>query len=383
MRGTIQHRPTKTDNNVFRLMIRDKSGKQLNKTVRCKKREAEKMLNEWVMEIQGNQHIDRNRLTVEMLFDQWVDQNQLDGLAYNTISTRRTLGNHILPIIGYLKIQDITKKDIQKLILTMQKESGLKASSINKLIKDVNSMFKFAVAEGKIGSNPAKGVKKLNEGEAEMLIWTAQEFDRFHKAVSVNRKFGPKSSELIPPLFLTLFLTGMRLGEGLAITEKDIDFHKRTLRVNKSLHREKGSGMVEGPTKTKTSRTIALSNRAVECLKRSIIRKKEMQMAAKYWNDNPYIFVSSTGKPFAHPNLAPIFDRHIQELGLPRITIHGLRHTFASTMIQQGLNPLIISKQLGHSQVSVTLDTYSHLFENDLHLAADKMDRYLDNAGVL
>ena len=175
----------------------------------------------------------------------------------------------------------------------------------------------------------------------------------------------------------------MRLGEGLAITEKDIDFDKRTLRVNKSLHNEKGSGMVEGLTKTKTSRTIALSNRAVDCLKRSIIRKKEMQMAAKHWNDNPYIFVSSTGKPFAQPNLAPIFDRHIQESGLPRITIHGLRHTFASTMIQQGLNPLIISKQLGHSKVSVTLDTYSHLFENDLHLAADKMDQYLDDAGVL
>ena len=175
----------------------------------------------------------------------------------------------------------------------------------------------------------------------------------------------------------------MRLGEGLAITEKDIDFDKRTLRVNKSLHNEKGSGMVEGLTKTKTSRTIALSNRAVECLKRSIIRKKEMQMAAKHWNYNPYIFVSSTGNSFRHPNLLASFTGYVQLLKLPRITIHGLRHTFASTMIQQGLNPLIISKQLGHKKVSVTLDTYSHLFENDLHLAADKMDQYLDDAGVL
>jgi integrase len=378
MRGTIQHRPTKTDNNVFRLMIRDKSGKQLSKTVRCKKREAEKMLNEWVMEIQGNQHIDRNRLTVKMLFDQWVDQNQLDGLAYNTIRTRRTLGKHILPIIGNLKVQDISKKDFQKLIVTMQKESGVKASTINKLIQDIKALFNYAVAEGIIATSPVKGVRKLIEVKNEMLIWTAQEFDQFYNAVSAGTK-----NKLVPEFFLTLFLTGMRLGEGLAITEKDIDFDKRTLRVNKSLHNEKGSGMVEGLTKTKTSRTIALSNRAVECLKRSIIRKKEMQMAAKYWHDNPYIFVSLTGKPFANPNLAFIFDRHIQELKLLRITIHGLRHTFASTMIQQGLNPLIISKQLGHLKVSVTLDTYSHLFENDLHLAADKMDKYLDNAGVL
>jgi integrase len=379
MRGTIQHRPTKTDNNVFRLMIRDKSGKQLSKTVRCKKREAEKMLNEWVMEIQGNQHIDRNRLTVKMLFDQWVDQNQLDGLAYQTISTRRTLGNHILPIIGNLKVQDISKKDIQKLILTMQKESGLKSGSINKFIQDVKALFNYAVAEGIIGTSPATAVKFLAKNKAEMLIWTAQEFDQFYNAVSVGTK-----NKLVSEFMLILFLTGMRLGEGLGITEKDIDFDKRTLSVNKSLHTEKGIGWVEGQTKTKTFRTIALSNRAVECLKRSIIRKKEMQMAAKFWNDYPYIFVGRMGKPFDKSYLHKIIiKKFIPQLGLPKITIHGLRHTFASTMIQQGVNPLIISKQLGHAKVSMTLDTYSHLFENDLHLAADKMDKYLDNAGVL
>ena len=188
MRGTIQHRPTKTDNNVFRLMIRDKSGKQLSKTVRCKKREAEKMLNEWVMEIQGNQHIDRTRLTVDMLFHEWVDQNQLDGLAYNTIRTRRTLGNHILPIIGNLKVQDISKKDFQKLIVTMQKESGVKASTINKLIQDIKALFNYAVAEGIIGTSPVKGVRKLIEVKNEMLIWTAQNLTNFTMRFQLAQK---------------------------------------------------------------------------------------------------------------------------------------------------------------------------------------------------
>ena len=181
------------------------------------------------------------------------------------------------------------------------------------------------------------------------------------------------------PRILTAAYTGLRAGELLALRISDIDFLRATLRVARA-HREVNGHITTGPTKTPASRrTVSLPAFLVTELSQHL-------KALKVGGPDALVFPGKSGKPLRH-NL--FYRRHFKPAvyaALPAekhgLRFHDLRHTCASLLVNAGAHPLLVSKQLGHSSVQITLDRYSHLFPNVAEALAEQLDAVYAHAGA-
>jgi integrase len=156
--------------------------------------------------------------------------------------------------------------------------------------------------------------------------------------------------------------TGMRRGEVAALRWKDIDFDEARLRVEQSVSAVDGV-LVFNPPKTKKGiRTVALDTGTVAVMRTHRVAQAERRLAfGSSWVDTGRVFTREDGT-LLHPDvLSNRFDARVATLDLPRITIHGLRHTWATLALEKGIHPKIVSERLGHSTIAITLDTYSRV----------------------
>jgi integrase len=176
---------------------------------------------------------------------------------------------------------------------------------------------------------------------------------------------------------LTLALTtGMRRGELLALRWGDIDFEKGVLYVQRTMSKVAGRGYYERQPKTRASRRkIVLSNVAIEALKEHRLRQeKERREMGDEWCERDIVFCNRSGG-FSDPDrVGPKLRVLLKKVGLPTIRFHDLRHSAATILLGKGVHPKVIAELLGHSKVTMTLDTYSHVLPSMLQEAVDKMD---------
>ncbi len=174
--------------------------------------------------------------------------------------------------------------------------------------------------------------------------------------------------------------TGMRRGELLALHWADIDLDVGHLQVRYTVQHITGGGYVFSPPKTPRSRRkIALSARAITALRKHYTRQLEhRQTIGEAWQDEDLVFPNECGQAMRgnhilQRNSTPL----LVKAGLPLIRFHDLRHTAATLLLLQGINPKIVSEMLGHSTVSMTLDTYSHVLPDMQRDATAALDRLL------
>ena len=157
--------------------------------------------------------------------------------------------------------------------------------------------------------------------------------------------------------------TGMRKGELLGLKWTDLDWNKGTIRVQRQVQRVTGQGMVFMSPKTNAGRrTIPLGVETLRILREHRTKQHhERATSENRWQENDLIFPSSVGTPQSPSNLLQAFKSILKHAGLPIIRFHDLRHTAASLMLNQGVPPFVVSKILGHSKPSTTMDIYGHL----------------------
>ncbi|MFQ6029338.1 MAG: site-specific integrase [Dehalococcoidia bacterium] len=181
-------------------------------------------------------------------------------------------------------------------------------------------------------------------------------------------------------MFKLAIHTGMRRSELTGLKWDGIDFTTNTLRVTGTLQRIIGKGLVAGPPKTRTGRrTIALGASAVELL-HSVLGKQlalQAEIGDLYQNSEGYVFTDLTGNPIDSDRLSKEFRRVVKAAGLPGLSLHKLRHTHASLLLAEGVNIKVISERLGHSNVPLTLNVYSHLLPGLQEHAAQVLDKML------
>jgi integrase len=143
------------------------------------------------------------------------------------------------------------------------------------------------------------------------------------------------------------------------------------------LHRVTGQGQVLAETKTRRGRrTIALPVMTADALRKQRSQQTAQRRAAgKEWHDGDFVFTSSSGRPFDGRNVVRMFRQVLRKARLPRMRFHDLRHSCASLLLAQGVSPRVVMETLGHSRISVTMDTYTHVMPTLLRDAADAMDR--------
>lgn len=170
--------------------------------------------------------------------------------------------------------------------------------------------------------------------------------------------------------------TGLRVGEATALRWEDIDLDAGAAMVRQTLHRQRGQGMVIGPPKTDRSRRrVYLATNVVVALRqRQWAQKEEALASGRSWAATELAFTTVEGTPFDPGYLLQELHCLLKRADLPTIRVHDLRHTAATYLLSTGTHPKVVQEMLGHSSITLTMDTYSHVLPAMHRQAASEMD---------
>ncbi|MFH8732603.1 site-specific integrase [Streptomyces sp. NPDC017964] len=210
-----------------------------------------------------------------------------------------------------------------------------------------------------------KEVRPLDGAEARLLLKTA----RAHRLYA---------------LWLLLVSTGLRRGEALGLTWSDVDLTNRQLRVRRNVQRIRRELLFGTPKTTRSIRTVSMPQPLVSALtQHREQQERERKVAGKKWQPVPnqpdgLIFTTATGRVTDPRSLNRMLTILCRDANVRRIRVHDLRHTCASLLLSQGVDARTIMETLGHSTITMTLDTYAHVMDTTLRAAAERMDDALN-----
>lgn len=282
---------------------------------------------------------------------------------------------HIAPEIGHVHMDKLSVDQVAGLIARKVSDSRFSPRSTHYVLQVLRIALNKAVRWGVVPRNVATLVDAPRVAHQDVRVLSPEETKRLLEAAR---------SDAMEGLVVLAVSTGLRLGEALGLQWPDIDLDRRQLRVNKALQRVAGQGQVLMETKTRRSRrSIVLPVRTAEALRRQSVRQGDQRRAAgSDWHEGGFVFTSSTGRPLDQRNVLRTFGRILRTARLPKMRFHDLRHSCASLLLAEGVSPRVVMEMLGHSRISVTMDTYTHVMPALMTDAADAIDRSLavDNA---
>ncbi|MCP8973107.1 tyrosine-type recombinase/integrase [Bacillus licheniformis] len=382
MRGSIK-RDEKTKKWYYEVTVsRDPvTGKRKRKKKRGfeTKKEAESALAKLLTEIESSDYIEPSKILLADYLKDFIKirHRELEASTFKT--ERGNLITHVIPELGHLPLSKITSARLQKFVNDLSTEKGLKPSSVKKVFDPFKIALDRAVKLELIAKNPAKAVILPKITRDEMTVWTKEDVERFLNFAQKDRMF---------MLFHLALTTGLRQGELLGLRWKDIDMEKGVLRVVQVLTRE-GELKPRGKTAAAT-RTVTLMKETIPLLKKhKALLASEKLRAGKDYQDLDLVLPSSKGTPLLPRNTNRTFDRLVREYNamanklkevnkievptLAKIRFHDMRHTHATLLLLADVNPKVVAERLGHSKVSITLDTYSHVLPSMQEGAVEKL----------
>jgi integrase len=352
------------------------TGKRLNhnKTVHGSKKDAQQYLNKVLREKDTSTFVEPTRQTVKAFLNQWLDTTAKARLRARTLDDYRGIANrYLIPALGTRPLGKLTPADIQALYTKMQepKPDGmeLSARTVRYAHAVLHTALEQAVRWRLLGHNPAKVVDLPRQARREMQALTPAEATRFLDAAKANRWHA---------LWVLLVTTGLRPGEALGLKWDDLD--GGTIQVQRVVVERTGKGWaLEEPKTSRSRRTVSLPASTVRALHSHRAKQAEAKLAAgPEYEDRGLIFATSTGAPERQSNL---FRRHFKPLlkaaGLPNVRMYDLRHTAATLLLAAGENPKIVSERLGHSTITLTMDTYSHVLPEMRQQTAERLEGML------
>jgi integrase len=268
---------------------------------------------------------------------------------------------HIVPHLGSLRLEKVTGATLNALYAKLALEGkrdgkkGLAPRTVHHVHVCLHRAFRDAVRWGRLFRNPfdaADPPKVAGPGSRQMKTWTAEQVRAFLEATKGDRLY---------PLWRLLCLTGMRRGEVLGVKWDDVDFEVGCLAVRRSLIPLGGEVIVSEPKTARGRRSIALDPDTIEVLKAQAARQlEEQQEWGEGWTDSGYLCTKEDGTAYHPEVVSRYFRAAVKAAKLPAISPHVLRHTHATLALRAGIHPKVVSERLGHANISITLDTYSH-----------------------
>jgi integrase len=195
----------------------------------------------------------------------------------------------------------------------------------------------------------------------------------------VHTFFGSIAGNRYEALYILALTTGMRQGELLGLKWSEVDLDDASLQVRASLQKVRGTFILAEPKTARSRRKVALTALAVEALRRHHANQVAQCLAlGPAWQDRDLVFTNRIGNPVDRIDLMRReFLPLLQAAGLPPMRFHDLRHSAATLLLRQGVHPKVVAEMLGHSQISMTLDTYSHVLPDMQRDATVALDRLL------
>ena len=291
--------------------------------------------------------------TVSDYLDNWLETSARSRLRPRTFQRyQQHVRLHINPMIGHVRLARLTPQHVQQL-LNDKIQEGLAPTTVRYMHAVLRRALNQAERWDLVARNAALLVDPPRVEKSEIDPLTPAQARSFLNAASGHR---------LEALYTVALALGLRLGEILGLEWNDIDFDRGTLTINKSLQRVGGKLIHVEPKSARSRRTISLPKTAVHALHAHRARQlEERLLAGKRWQENNLVFPTSLGTPMDGRNVARSFKNALKKAGLPPKRFHDLRHTCASFLVAQGVHPRVVMEILGHSQISLTMDTYSHV----------------------
>ncbi|MCI3150070.1 site-specific integrase [Bacillus cereus] len=282
-------------------------------------------------------------LTFSQVADSYFDWYSQRRKQSSIVTIRNVIYNHLITEFGKLKIEQITPKHImnyQNKIINQYSAKHLK-----KIHAVLSAIFNFSIKFHGLTTNPARITGNFEkESNKRMNFWEFEEFKQFIAVVD---------ELLYKAFFSTLYYSGARKGELLALTWSDINFEEKTIDINKTEFERK----VTKPKTKASNRIIMLPTHCIDLLK-ELHCEKSKEFSVK----NDYVVFGEFRSSIAVSTLSRNYQKYLKMSDVKKILIHEFRHSHASYLINKGVSPLVVAQRLGHSNVSTTLNTYSHLY---------------------
>lgn len=294
-----------------------------------------------------------SKMSVGAYLDRWLSDG--DRARPSTSDHHAYFVSHyIKPVLGEKQLGRLSPLEIQGFYSHLSKR-GLSPATIRRIHGLLSAALRRAKRLRLINDNPASEVDLPKLTKKEMRSLTVAEAQRFMETAQCDR---------YAALWAFALETGMRPGEYLALRWSDVDLDTGTATVQRSLVWRKDGQFEFSPPKTaKSRRKVPLSPGLVLELKAHKKAQAEERMATgPAWKDQALVFAASNGGPIRRENLTK---RHFKPLlkaaKLPDIRLYDLRHCTATLLLAKGVNPKVVAERLGHSSITLTLDTYSHV----------------------
>lgn len=325
-------------------------------------------MNEFRSSLINNTYLEPKKVTVKQWLNDWL-------VNYKSIKLKPTtydcyeyfVNNKISPFLGDILLQELRPETVQNFYNeTYGQGKKVKSSTIRKIHVILKSALNQAVENELINKNPANKPELPTMKKKKIKVFSFEEQKRFEYYAKDYRLY---------PMFITGLDTGLRLGELIALEWDDVDFEKRQIRVNKNVVLAvdrtnddiRKSLITQDTTKTENSdnRIIPLTKRVMAILK---------QLKVKQQSISNIVFCNQNGGYMLPRNVERTFQKIIAKANIEKCNVHTLRHSFATRLFENNIPPKTVSELLGHSNISITLNIYTHVLPNKKVEAMEILD---------
>lgn len=330
------------------------------------KKEAQAELDGLRMGVRGSTYVALQKTTLAEYLDGWlISLESVQGRRPSTVASyRRNLTNHVIPVLGGVKLQDLSAGQLDQLYgrlrTTGSPKTGTGALS-PRTVRYIHTIVSAALSDALdadlVARNVATRAKPPTAKSAkapEQKWWKPEELRAFLDLVTGEEHFA---------LFRTAAMTGMRRGEVCGLRWCDVDLDAGVLHVRQQIVTVDHVPILsEHPKTDHGRRSVELDPETVAVLRAQRATQAAHRLAlGGGYRDHGLVFAHVDGTPLHPEAVGHVFARRVARSGLPRIRFHDLRHSHAAHLIAAGRDALVISRRLGHHSTAFTLDKYGHL----------------------
>ncbi|GAB3754771.1 tyrosine-type recombinase/integrase [Zhihengliuella somnathii] len=347
-------------------------GKQYRRMGFPTRNAARKARTDLAAQLDKGTFIPDDKQTVGMFVEDWLPRHLRNNNIKPTTANnyRRYVRMDIAPShLGTTRLSALKAQHVEAFIDDLV-NAGRGTVTIRRIVAVLKTALKYAVKTGRLSGNPAADVDLPGTVESHIEVWDVAELQRFLKASEDHR---------LGALFRFVVLTGLRRGEVTGLRWDDVDFVESCIWIRNTRVQVGGKVVDQSSAKTaKSAARVELDTAAVDVLMAwKIAQDAERAEWDDLWEDTGFVFTMDDGNPLQPAYVTRLFSKLQEAAGVPKMTFHGLRHEHAALMAKAGVDVMVISKRLRHSNIGVTNDFYGHLLPNVSRDAASKVSAML------
>ena len=329
------------------------------------RKEAAKKLTAALKSLRDGLPLPSDRISVARYLNDWLASVKA-SVRPRTYEAYELNVRRLLPHIGRYKLTQMTSAHVQH-CYTALLENSLSKRTVEQVHTVLHNALRQAVRLGLVVRNVTDAVNVPRPVRQEMRTLNTDQAEILFASTVKDRPAA---------LWRLLLTTGLRLGEALGLKWEDLNLETGRISIQRALQRQVGAGLVFVEPKTSRSRrTVHLSKGTTAALVEHRRRQLEERLAAgPIWLDHGVVFCRPDGRPLDPSAVNKSLHDALGRAGLPQIRVHDLRHTAASLLLQQGVHARVVQEMLGHTTVTLTLDTYSHVSPTMHREAANQME---------